>query len=161
MKVDISTDILKYVQKILRMNELDLISLTFHLLGELYIRVPVFESETITHVISTINDPRNRYLYSCAWITFTPQCVLSVKAVNCQQDDSVDNYNLYEVYPLTVCCFKSVPYIRAKSGQWKKIVIGIFNFREVLRPFLEPGRSAPFPGASRMIREVSHVWGQN
>ena len=42
----------------------------------------------------------------------------------------------------------------------EKIVIGIFNFREVLRPFLESGRSAPFPGASRMIREVSHVWYQ-
>ena len=39
----------------------------------------------------------------------------------------------------------------------KKLVIGIFIFREVLRPFLEPGRSAPFPGASRVIREVSHV----
>ena len=39
----------------------------------------------------------------------------------------------------------------------KQLVIGIFNFREVLHPFLEPGRSAPFPGASRMIREVSHV----
>ena len=63
MKVDISTDFLEYVQKILRMNELDLIGRTFHLLGELYIRVPVFESETITHVISTINDPRKRYLF--------------------------------------------------------------------------------------------------
>ena len=50
-------------------------------------------------------------------------------------------------------------YTRKKmdSSEKKKIVIGLFNFREVLRPFLEPGRSAPFPGASRMIREVSHV----
>ena len=43
MKVDISTDFLDFFQKILRMNELDLIGRTFHLLGELYIRVPVFE----------------------------------------------------------------------------------------------------------------------
>ena len=42
------------------MNELDLIGRTFHLLEELYIRVPVFESQTITHVISTINDPRKK-----------------------------------------------------------------------------------------------------
>ena len=33
MKVDISTDFLEYVQKILRMNELYLIGRTFHLLG--------------------------------------------------------------------------------------------------------------------------------
>ena len=39
----------------------------------------------------------------------------------------------------------------------KKLVTGIFNFREVLRPFLEPRRSASFPGASLMIREISHV----
>ena len=59
---------------------------------------------------------------------------------------------------LTVCCFKLVPYIRTKmDSSEKKLVIEIFDFREVLRPFLEPGRSAPFPGVSRMIREVSHV----
>ena len=63
MKVDISTDFLEYVQKILRMNELDLICRAFHLLRELYIRLPVFESETITHVIPTISDPRKRYLF--------------------------------------------------------------------------------------------------
>ena len=57
MKEDISrsTDFLEYFQKILRMNELVLI--------ELLIRVPVYKSETITHVISTINDPRKRYLF--------------------------------------------------------------------------------------------------
>ena len=67
MKVDISTDFLEYFQKILRMNEQDLPIYAEHfiyrLLRELLIRVPVSESETITHVISTINDPRKRYLF--------------------------------------------------------------------------------------------------
>ena len=48
-------------------------------------------------------------------------------------------------------------YVQKMDSAEKKMVIGIFNFQEVLHPFLEPGRSAPFPGASRMIREVSHV----
>ena len=120
--------------------------------------MPVFESETITHSFQPSMTPEkdtysrlsyccNRYLNSCAWITFTPQCVLSVKAVNCQQDDSVDNYNLYEVNPLTVCCFKSVPYIRAKSGQWKK---------NCYRNIQLPGGFASFPGA----REVSSISGR-
>ena len=65
MKVDISTDFLEYFQNILRMNEQDLLAehFIYHLLRELLICVPVYESETITHVISTINDPRKRYLF--------------------------------------------------------------------------------------------------
>ena len=65
MKVDISTDFLEYFQKILWMNEQDLLAehFIYCLLRELLIRMPVYESETITHVISTINDPRKRYLF--------------------------------------------------------------------------------------------------
>ena len=65
MKVDISTDFLEYFQKILRVNEQDLLAehFIYRLLRELLIRVPVYESEKITHVISTINDPRKRYLF--------------------------------------------------------------------------------------------------
>ena len=65
MKVDISTDFLEYFQKILLMNEQDLLAehFIYRLLRELLIRVPVYESETITHVISTISDPRKRFLF--------------------------------------------------------------------------------------------------
>ena len=65
MKVDISTDFLEYFQKILRMNEQDLLAehFIYRLLRELLIRMPVYKSETITHVISTINDPIKRYLF--------------------------------------------------------------------------------------------------
>ena len=55
MKLDISTDFLKYFQKILRMNEQDLLAehFIYRLLRELLIRVPVYKSETITQLSKT------------------------------------------------------------------------------------------------------------
>ena len=69
--------------------------------------------------------------------------------------------------PIITPSMKLIPLPFVVSSQYRiyaqemdsseKTIIGILNFREFLRPFLEPGRSVLFPGASRMIREVSHV----
>ena len=69
-----------------------------------------------------------------------------MKAVNCQQDDSVDNYNLYEVKSLNRLLFQVGTVYTCKKWTVKK---------NCYRNIQLPGGFASFPGA----REVSSISG--